>query len=195
MDIRQQLFNAVYTLGQHQEIKSITVNDILQTASVSRGSFYKYFADKYDVINNYYQEAMIEIFKDCHEYTWEGIFTKSLTYLKAHQAFYKMTFQDAGQNSFTEFFHGELLREFSNAIAIHSTHPALTSDEQKALAFYVDGFVTYTRHWALTGMQQPAAELGHDLHSFMPELLCRIKLNIRHAPLVSESHSRAAMQQ
>ncbi|MFC6261775.1 TetR/AcrR family transcriptional regulator [Levilactobacillus fujinensis] len=180
MDIRQQLFNAVYTLGQHQEIKNITVNDILQEASVSRGSFYKYFADKYDVINCYYQESMTEIFKDCHEYTWEGIFTKSLTYLKSHQAFFKMTFQDTGQNSFTDFFRSELVREFSNTIIIHSTHQSLSTDEQKALHFYVDGFVSYIRRWALTDMRQPTTELGHDLHLFMPELLCRIQLNLRH---------------
>lgn len=189
MDIRQQLFNAVYTLGQHQEIKNITVNDILQEASVSRGSFYKYFADKYDVINCYYQDAMAEIFKDCHEYTWEGIFNKSLTYLKAHQVFFKMTFQDTGQNSFTEFFRSDLVREFSKTIIVHSDHQTLSVDEQKALHFYVDGLVSYIRRWALTDMQQPTAELAHDLHLFMPELICRIKLNLRHPSPVSEERA------
>jgi len=177
MDIRRQILHAVYTLAQRQAIKDITVNDILAEATVSRGSFYKYFSDKYDVINRYYDEAMTAIFQDCESYTWQGIFTKMLAYFEAHPAFFDAAFRATGQNSFTDFFRHHLMTEFMEIIAHHSTHQ-LTADDQKALQFFVDGFVTYTRQWALTGMHQPASELGADLHLFMPACLCDIKLTV-----------------
>lgn len=175
MDIRHQLLHAVYELAQRQAIKDITVNDILEEASVSRGSFYKYFADKYDVINSYYEEAMTQIFKDCHAYSWEGIFTKMLRYFEQHRAFFTAAFWATGQNSFTTFFRHHLVHNFGEIITTYGDHP-LSADERKAIQFFVDGFVSYTRQWALTGMQQPATELGYDLHLFMPACLCGIPL-------------------
>lgn len=175
MDIRHQLLHAVYTLAQRQAIKDITVNDILAEATVSRGSFYKYFADKYDAINSYYEEAMAQIFKDCRAYTWAGIFTKTLRYFEQHPAFFVAAFTATGQNSFTVFFRQHLIQNFSDIITTYGNH-TLTADEHKAIRFFVDGFVSYTRQWALTGMRQPATELGNDLHVFMPACLCGIPL-------------------
>ncbi|MFC6289971.1 TetR/AcrR family transcriptional regulator [Levilactobacillus angrenensis] len=175
MDIRHQILHAVYTLAQRQAIKEITVNDILAEATVSRGSFYKYFSDKYDVINRYYDEAMTAIFQNCETYTWQGIFTKTLTYFEDHAAFFDAAFRATGQNSFTDYFRHHLIAKFKDIIARHSAH-RLTADDQKALQFFADGFVAYTRQWALTGMQQPANELGADLHLFMPACLCDIAL-------------------
>ncbi|MCI1552839.1 MAG: TetR/AcrR family transcriptional regulator [Levilactobacillus sp.] len=175
MDIRHQILQSVYTLAQRQAIKDITVNDILAEATVSRGSFYKYFSDKYDVINSYYTEAMTAIFRDCDAYTWQGIFTKMLCYFETHAAFFDAAFRATGQNSFTDFFRQHLVTHFAAIIARHSTH-RLTTDDQKALQFFADGFVAYTRQWALTGMQQAASELASDLHLFMPACLCEITL-------------------
>lgn len=177
MDIRHQLLHAVYTLAQRQAIKNITVNDILAEATVSRGSFYKYFSDKYDVINSYYEEAMAQIFKTCRAYTWSGIFTKMLRYFEQHQTFFIAAFTATGQNSFTAFFRQHLVQSFGAIIAKYGDH-TLTVDEQKALRFFVDGFVAYTRQWALTGMQQPATDLGADLNLFMPACLCGISLKV-----------------
>ncbi|MFD1456657.1 TetR/AcrR family transcriptional regulator [Levilactobacillus lanxiensis] len=178
MDIRHQLLHAVYTLAQRQAIKDMTVNDILAEAEVSRGSFYKYFADKYDVVNSYYEEAMTEIFKDCDAFTWQGIFTKMTTYLEKHRVFFRAAFQNEGQNAFTQFFRDYLNQKFAAIITTHSSHQALSTDERKAVRFFVDGFVTYTRQWILSDTPQSATDLGYELHLFMPEILCRIRLDL-----------------
>lgn len=178
MDIRRQILQTVYTLAQRQAIKDITVNDILAEATVSRGSFYKYFSDKYDVVNSYYDEAMAAIFKNCRAYTWQGIFTTIVTYIESHPAFFVAAFHDAGQNSFTEYFRQYLNRRFGEIITTHSDHHDLSADDQKAIQFFVDGFVTYIRHWTLDGRHQPAAELGRDLALFMPACIAQIPLDL-----------------
>ncbi|WP_125584130.1 TetR/AcrR family transcriptional regulator C-terminal domain-containing protein [Levilactobacillus cerevisiae] len=177
MDVRRQLFNTVYTLVTRQEINTITVNDILADSGISRGTFYKYFTDKYDLINSYYEDAMRTVSKSCREYTWLGITTTPVVYMAAHPAFFRSAFADTGQNSFTNFLYGFLPGDYARVIFQHTDRQQISLAEKKAILFYVDGAVNYTRRWVLTGMAQSATDLSFDLHSFMPTIISKIPLN------------------
>lgn len=54
MNTKMILLEAVKTLVEKGKFQTMTVQDILDEAEVSRATFYKYFRDKYDITNNYY---------------------------------------------------------------------------------------------------------------------------------------------
>lgn len=57
MNTKGIIIEALRQLLAKQKIDSITVQDILETAHCSRGTFYRHFKDKYDVMNYYYFET------------------------------------------------------------------------------------------------------------------------------------------
>ncbi len=53
MRTRQIMLDAVKTLLEKHQIDDITVQDIVDEAGVARTTFYKYFSNKYDIVNAY----------------------------------------------------------------------------------------------------------------------------------------------
>ena len=49
---KRDLCNALITLMQTEQFKKITVGDICSTAMVNRMTFYKHYADKYELLND-----------------------------------------------------------------------------------------------------------------------------------------------
>ena len=60
MRTRQILIDAVKSLLEKRQFDDITVQNILDEAGVSRKTFYRYFSDKYDLVNAYYNDYIME---------------------------------------------------------------------------------------------------------------------------------------
>lgn len=55
------LIQSVEKLLKHHSLDSSNVQDILDEAECSRGTFYKYFHDKYDLANTYYGDRVTQL--------------------------------------------------------------------------------------------------------------------------------------
>ncbi len=64
MNTKGIIIEALRELLTGKKIDSITVQDILETAHCSRGTFYRHFKDKYDVMNYYYFESNRQVLSD-----------------------------------------------------------------------------------------------------------------------------------
>lgn len=65
---RKNLINAIEECLKDKSYEKLSIEDILKTAEISRGSFYKYFNDKDDAIYTYVDERiryLFEIYKIC----------------------------------------------------------------------------------------------------------------------------------
>lgn len=47
---RQQILDAFLTLVKEKDVSKITINDITTIAKINRGTFYRHFDDKFDLI-------------------------------------------------------------------------------------------------------------------------------------------------
>lgn len=65
---KKNLIDSIEECLKAQSYDKIAIEDILKTAEISRGSFYKYFDDKADAIHTYVDERLknlLEIYKIC----------------------------------------------------------------------------------------------------------------------------------
>lgn len=59
--MRDRLLDAFVLLLKAHPFTQVSVNDVCQTAEVSRGSFYRYFGDKYDLLRHFMARMTAEI--------------------------------------------------------------------------------------------------------------------------------------
>lgn len=59
---REALFNAAFELFTTRGIAKTTINDIVQSSGVAKGTFYLYFKDKYDIRNKLIAHKASRIF-------------------------------------------------------------------------------------------------------------------------------------
>lgn len=64
---RQCIGESILALTQQKDFDSVTISDIVKKAGVSRMTFYHYFRDKTDALNNYLQEIINGYLEECPE--------------------------------------------------------------------------------------------------------------------------------
>lgn len=82
MDSRKSLIASMSKLLSKNSIENITVQMILDDAQVSRGTFYSYFADKYDLINAYFRDETKAHMMNVNDDPWVVRLTKGATFMK-----------------------------------------------------------------------------------------------------------------
>lgn len=94
---------AMKQLLRSNPIENITIDSILEIAGVSRRSFYRYFKDKYELLEwiyNYDFCRFVEVRPE--KSIWE-YYPDILRSLRADPEFYSSAFVYSGQNSFRSF--------------------------------------------------------------------------------------------
>ncbi len=64
MDTKKIIIDSFQNLLANRKFESITVQDILDEAHCARGTFYRHFKDKYDVMNSFYYTLSQQIHSD-----------------------------------------------------------------------------------------------------------------------------------
>lgn len=104
MDIvKNAISNGMKELMREKAIDKISVNEICQKCSLNRRNFYRYFQDKYEVVDwIYYHDNLI---RTEHYTGWSfwDYWPKIAQSMYEDPAFYRNAFQYTGQNSFREY--------------------------------------------------------------------------------------------
>jgi len=109
MDTKSILFNVAKDLLSKKSIESITVQEILDTAKVSRSTFYRFFRDKYDIVCELYKETFSEDYLKTFDGGNADDFYRSI-FMFARDNFLLFTnaLQSNGQNSFIDWLNDYL---------------------------------------------------------------------------------------
>lgn len=65
----QELLSAAYELFISRGVEKTSIDDIVKTAKIGKGTFYLYFKDKYDILNKIILKKSNQIIKECLEKT------------------------------------------------------------------------------------------------------------------------------
>lgn len=75
---RKAIFDACVSLTKEVDFQQITVNEIVKTADINRGTFYLHFEDKFDMMNSFENEMIEKI---------ENVLVKNLPDEQSNQQF------------------------------------------------------------------------------------------------------------
>lgn len=90
-------------LLRKRPIEKISVTTICDNVGIDRKTFYRYFKDKYDVIDWIYFHDFFEDMKPQPEWNIWDYFTEITRQLHTDPAFYANAFKNRGQNSFRDY--------------------------------------------------------------------------------------------
>lgn len=106
LNTRKLLIVTVKQLLEKKKFDELTVQDILDASGISRGTFYRYFSDKYDVVNTYYKEYVTENILSKFDGTNHiSITTEILNFIYENKSYFSNIAFVEGQNSFCEFLY------------------------------------------------------------------------------------------
>ena len=106
--MKHALAGGLKTLLRKRSFDDITVADICNASEISRRSFYRYFQDKYDLLNWLYDDEFCSTVDERPDRTIWDYYPDICRHLYSDREFYLHAFSFTGQNSFREFCTSKL---------------------------------------------------------------------------------------
>lgn len=157
------LLRALAELLKRKELRSISVNELVQLAGLHRSTFYTHYSDIYALYHQT-EEKFLAVYQDLlkeselHDYT--GIFRSILSYMDENRVASEMFFgphaEPTFRNRLTEFIIEQYLR-----ISAYEDGVQEPSPRWRALAAYhVGGMMSLAAAWVQSGYAIPKEELS-----------------------------------
>ncbi len=106
--MKKAMADALKVHLRKRAFSKITVDDICITADVGRRSFYRYFKDKYELLNWLYEYEFCDSVEKSPDKTIWDYFPDICRHLYSDRAFFVNAFSVTGQNSFRDFCNSRL---------------------------------------------------------------------------------------
>lgn len=155
-------------------VDKITVKDIVEGGDVTRQTFYRNFKDKYDLINWYFDQLVLQVFDQIGmgNTVLESL-TQKFRFIVEEKAFFTGAFRSDDHNSLKEHDF-ELILQFYNDLIARRTSQTLSEELQFLLEMYCRGSVYMTVKWVLGGMKDTPEEMAGRLVEAMPPKLAEV---------------------
>lgn len=157
-------------LLEHQPLDKLTVTDIVKHSGMTRQTFYRYFQDKYDLVNWYFEKLADKSFRQIGNSSTlrEGLI-KKFTFILNDKVFFSQAFQSKDYNN-VENYDYQCILEFYKHI-IQKKIGDIPFDILFLLEMYCHGSITMTVNWAVSGMQETPEQIADLLIEALPPKL------------------------
>lgn len=158
-------------------LNKVTVKGICELAQINRATFYKHYADAYDLMDKMEDEALAELQTTIKSSTGDGI-QKTLVHIldKMHAEgdLYQALFSENGDPSFPMKVFRTCYAELEGYSKGELPH--LTEDQRAwAFAYVAQGSTGVLNCWVAGGMRQPSDEVA----AFVAELTAAALQSLR----------------
>lgn len=166
---RLTILHAFDRLVERVGFSKITVSMLVREAGVSRATFYRYFTDKYDVMNYNYMRYLQEYLMSGKVQTFEDFFqimTSEGTEFFRH---IQKIFDSNGANSFQNYLYEASFYAVQMVFAMRG-HPQLTPAEYLQYSFLCHGIPHLYESW-IKGEYQglTSEEASKAIYDILPE--------------------------
>ncbi|QAT49854.1 dihydroxyacetone kinase transcriptional activator DhaS [Caproiciproducens sp. NJN-50] len=168
---KKAIAQSVKELMKKEDLRKISVSDIVKKCGVNRQTFYYHFKDKYDLVNwIYYNEVVSAVSSQKTFHDWSDVMLDILSTMKREKCFYRNAFNVTGQNAFQDYFFNltkslliEIIGEMEDGKGIRE------NDKNFIAEFYTYGLVGIVIQWARNGMKEQPKELVDKLKYFIDD--------------------------
>ncbi len=153
------------------DFQKISVDMIMQEAGVSRSTFYRYFKDKYDVMNANYKMALDYYIKPERSRNYRDLCYHLFDYGQRHLKVFRRALESTGFNSLSNFIY-----EYSYETALKITRlnrcgAGFTPVEELQVDVFCNGICAVYRNMICQRYQIDASSAADALYEMMPESL------------------------
>lgn len=170
-DTRYIFAESIKALMDHQSLDRITVTDIVEMSGKTRQTFYRYFHDKYDLVNWYFEVLADKSFLQIgnSETLKEGL-TKKFEFIYHDKVFFREAFKSKDYNNVENYDYNCILNFYQGIIKRKLGHD-IPPRIEFLLEMYCHGSITMTVEWATGGYKQKPEELAEMLIEALPPSL------------------------
>ncbi|MDO4294265.1 MAG: TetR/AcrR family transcriptional regulator C-terminal domain-containing protein [Eubacteriales bacterium] len=152
----------------------LTVTQIVRACGVTRQTFYRNFADKYALINWYFDKLLLESFARMGDGLTirEGL-ERKFEFIHRERLFFANAFRSDGQNALREHDY-ELILQFYTDLIRKKTGRRPAEDLLFCLKLYCRGSIHMTVDWILSPDKRTPARMAALLTEAMPRKLAEL---------------------
>ena len=151
---KREIVAAFNRLIARSEMEKITTLRIAEEAEVSKATFYRYFRDKYDVLNYNYQSLLDRSLKQCGNY--RDLYVLLYSFARDQWQNFTRAFNTTGINSFDNFIYSYSRDVVEEITKQNRNGEGLTQEETLS---FPSGDVALQVNWTYTqgGVKKRAA--------------------------------------
>ena len=177
MEVREKILAAFNDLSSKSDFDSITVFQIAEKAGVSRATFYRWFKDKYDVMN-YNYSSLVDRYMDSGSFkTMEELFGLLLEETDRHRNRLLPLFASEGVNSFYTFIRNysftaaKNFYEYGNVHGTGEKKRTLNEKETVQLRIFTSGAAGFYKDWIHGRYSLSPHEAAQAMAEILPQCL------------------------
>ena len=160
---KREIVAAFNRLIARSEMEKITTLRIAEEAEVSKATFYRYFKDKYDVLNYNYQRLLDHSLQQCGNY--RDLYFLLYTFAREEWQNFTRAFNTTGVNSFDNFVYSYSRDVVEEITRQNRGGKGLTPEETMQLDVFCYGISYMYKKWT------DPASAADALYAIMPESL------------------------
>lgn len=168
---RYKLAEAMKRLMETHPLEKITITQITELCDTTRPTFYRYFKDKYDLINWYFDKLAQKSFKQMGvSLSLREALLKKFEFMTLERKFFSEAFSCETQNNLIDYDY-EMIYQFYCDFIQKSAPVEFTSEIEFLLRMYCRGSIFMTADWAKSGMKLPPEQMADLLIDALPPRL------------------------
>jgi probable dihydroxyacetone kinase regulator len=154
---------SVKELVKTMPFEKLTIKRITDKAGLIRPAFYRYFLDKYDVIDWILRTEVLEdVFREAETGDRKGALTMLFSKMGEEKEFYRKVFQISGQNSIEESLERQLMEWYKGVLEKEpgllpaKGNPVL--EPERVAAYKSAGLARFIKDWILDVHMDPTPQ-------------------------------------
>ena len=163
---RRAIVSAFNRLIAKAEIEKITTEKIAAEAEVSKATFYRYFKDKYDVLNYNYKALLDQAVCQCDNY--RDLFVRLFAFAREEWTEFRRAFSTTGENSLERFVYSYSKAVVEQITAQNRGGAGLTPEEALQVDVLCFGISYMYKKWTLGQYPLDSEAAADALYALMP---------------------------
>ncbi len=151
-------------LGQ-KPFDKITIKDIVEACNINRNTFYYYYSDIYDLLEEIFKKELIEMLDNYKHYgSWVEGFIKMLTVAYNHKKVINNICSSRSYDYFENYMYKSCSSIMIDLVSYHAEGMSVPDEDIEFIAsFYEYAMVGILSEWFRTGMRETPANLAGQL--------------------------------
>lgn len=168
---KQTILQAFNALLLENQFEKITIEMIAKRSKISKATFYRYFLDKYDVMNYSYRRLVENAIARPECRSWESLYVILADMAQKDSARIRKAYSSQGVNSYSAYLFSFSYDTVEKVIKSARGGSGLSEEERCRLTHFCYGTVGLFYSWVNGDYSFSPETLGKYLYEAMPESL------------------------